>query len=93
MFLIAFFSGTAYLFFCSRIEGGLRRMIICSCSVLSDKQVRTALAAPTPPRTPCQVHRHLGCEPQCGRCVRSMREIMDKARLETAAATLGAKVA
>ena len=68
-------------------------MIICSCSVLSDKQVRDALDAPNPPRTPCQVHRCLGCEPQCGRCVRSMREIIDRARMETAAGTRGAKVA
>jgi bacterioferritin-associated ferredoxin len=93
MFFIAFFSGTAYLFFSFRIEGELRRMIICSCRVLSDKQVRNALAAPSPPRTPCQVHRHLGSEPECGHCVRSMREIIEKARLETPAATLGAKVA
>lgn len=68
-------------------------MIICSCSVLSDKQVRTALDASNPPRTPCQVHRHLGCEPQCGRCVRSMRELINRARQETAAETLEAKVA
>ncbi len=68
-------------------------MIICSCSVLSDKQVRDALATPNAPRTPCQVHRHLGCEPQCGHCVRSMREIIDRARLETPADTRGAKVA
>jgi bacterioferritin-associated ferredoxin len=68
-------------------------MIICSCTVLSDKQVSAALDSPNPPRTPCQVHRHLGCEPQCGRCVRSMREIINRARLKTAAGALGAKVA
>ncbi len=68
-------------------------MIICSCSVLSDKQVRATLDSPNPPRTPCQVHRLLGCEPQCGRCVRSMREIIERTRLETPAETLGAKVA
>ncbi len=68
-------------------------MIICSCSVLSDKQVREALDSLNPPRTPCQVHRHLGCEPQCGHCVRSMREIINKARLKTAAHTSGSKVA
>jgi len=68
-------------------------MIICSCSVLSDKQVRAALDSPNPPRTPCQVHRHLGREPECGRCVRSMRQIMDKARLEMPAETLGIKIA
>ncbi len=68
-------------------------MIICSCNVLSDKEVRTALAAPTPPRTPAQVHRHLGCKPECGRCVRSMREIIERTRLETPAGALGSKVA
>ncbi len=68
-------------------------MIICSCSVLSDNQVRAALDTPNPPRTPCQVHRHLGCEPQCGRCVRSMRDIMDKARQETAAEKSDVKAA
>ncbi len=68
-------------------------MIICSCSVLSDKQVRAALEAPNPPRTPCQVHRCLGCEPQCGRCVRSMRELIERARLETATDAPSAKVA
>ncbi len=68
-------------------------MIICSCSVLSDKQVLTALGSPNPPRTPCQVHRHLGCEPQCGRCVRSMREIIERTRLETVTEKLSAKVA
>ncbi len=67
-------------------------MIICSCSVLSDKQVSAALDSPNPPRTPCQVHRHLGCEPQCGRCVRSMREVINRG-LKTAASALGAKVA
>ena len=68
-------------------------MIICSCSVLSDKQVRAVLDSPNPPRTPCQVHRHLGCEPQCGRCVRSMREIINRAHVKTVAGTLAAKAA
>jgi bacterioferritin-associated ferredoxin len=68
-------------------------MIICSCSVLSDRQVREALDAPNPPRTPCQIHRHLGCEPQCGHCVRSMRQIIDEAKGASAAQALPAKVA
>jgi len=53
-------------------------MILCSCNVLSDHQVREVLTSPNPPRTPCQVHRHLGCTAQCGRCARSMRELMDR---------------
>jgi bacterioferritin-associated ferredoxin len=61
-------------------------MIVCSCNVLTDHAVREALSSPTPPQTPSQVHRHLGCKAQCGRCVRTMREIMDEAKPEHPAA-------
>jgi bacterioferritin-associated ferredoxin len=54
-------------------------MILCSCNVISDNDVREALASPNPPRSPSQVHRHLGCKAQCGRCVRSLREVMEEA--------------
>jgi bacterioferritin-associated ferredoxin len=53
-------------------------MILCSCNVISDNDVREALESPNPPRTPSQVHRHLGCKAQCGRCVRSLREVMEE---------------
>ncbi len=68
-------------------------MIICSCNVLSDKQVRNALAGQNPPRTPAQVYRQLGCKPQCGSCVCSMRKIFDEARPESPAQEPAAKVA
>jgi bacterioferritin-associated ferredoxin len=54
-------------------------MILCSCNVITDSAVRETLASPNPPRTPSQVHRHLGCKAQCGRCVRSMRKLLDDA--------------
>ncbi len=54
-------------------------MILCSCNVISDNAVRESLASPNPPRTPSQVHRHLGCKAQCGRCVRSIREMLGQA--------------
>jgi bacterioferritin-associated ferredoxin len=57
-------------------------MIVCSCNVLTDRAVREALSSAAPPQTPSQVHRHLGCKAQCGRCVRTMREIMEEARPE-----------
>jgi bacterioferritin-associated ferredoxin len=53
-------------------------MIVCSCNVLSDSDVRTAVAASTP-RTAGQVYGCLGCSPQCGRCARTIRGIMDEA--------------
>ncbi|ADP70901.1 BFD domain protein (2Fe-2S)-binding domain protein [Rhodomicrobium vannielii ATCC 17100] len=57
-------------------------MIICSCNVLSDEAVRSAMSSPNPPRTPCQVHRHFGCTAKCGRCTRSLRDAMDDGRAE-----------
>jgi bacterioferritin-associated ferredoxin len=53
-------------------------MILCSCNVLTCHAVREVLGGPNPPRTPAQVHRHLGCKPQCGRCLLSIREILDE---------------
>lgn len=55
-------------------------MIVCSCNVLSDCDVKACLAdGPACPRTPAQVYRCLGCSPNCGRCARSIRAIMDAA--------------
>jgi bacterioferritin-associated ferredoxin len=53
-------------------------MIVCSCNVLSDHDVRNALTAQSP-RTPGQVYGCLGCGAQCGRCARTIRRIMDEA--------------
>jgi bacterioferritin-associated ferredoxin len=54
-------------------------MIICSCNVLSDHEVRAALAGAASPRTPGQVYGCLGCSAQCGRCARTIKRIMDEA--------------
>ena len=55
-------------------------MIICSCNVLSDQQVRTAVsAADTRPRSISQVYYCLGCSARCGRCTRAIKRIMDEA--------------
>jgi len=55
-------------------------MIICSCNVLSDDEVRTAVAgSDLPSRTAGQVYGCLGCSPQCGRCARTIKRIMDEA--------------
>ncbi|MBI5910933.1 MAG: (2Fe-2S)-binding protein [Betaproteobacteria bacterium] len=53
-------------------------MIVCSCNVLSDHEVRSAVHTAAP-RTTCQVYGCLGCSAQCGRCARSIRKIMDEA--------------
>lgn len=63
-------------------------MIVCSCNILSDGQVRDCLApGPGCPRTPAQVYACLGCSAKCGSCARTIRSIMQKALLEAGAET------
>lgn len=56
-------------------------MIICSCNVLSDKQLREAAkemrADPNGKLpTPGAVFRHLGCRPRCGGCFPGVIDII-----------------
>ena len=53
-------------------------MIICSCNVLSDHEVRSAVDMAAP-RTTGEVYGCLGCSAKCGRCARTIRRIMDEA--------------
>lgn len=54
-------------------------MIVCSCNVLSDHEVRTVVGTATC-RNPSYVHGCLGCRVQCGRCAQTIRKIMDELR-------------
>jgi bacterioferritin-associated ferredoxin len=55
-------------------------MIVCSCNVFSDHDVRSAVnSAEDRPVTCGQVYGCLGCSAQCGRCARTIRKIMDEA--------------
>jgi bacterioferritin-associated ferredoxin len=55
-------------------------MIVCSCNVLSDHDVRSAVTATDAlPRTASQVYGCLGCSAECGRCARTIRKIIDEA--------------
>ncbi|MBI5111385.1 MAG: (2Fe-2S)-binding protein [Rhodovulum sp.] len=53
-------------------------MIVCSCNVLSDRQIREVMSEQAP-RMTSQVYGCLGCSAQCGRCARTIRRIMDQA--------------
>jgi bacterioferritin-associated ferredoxin len=53
-------------------------MIICSCNVLSDQEVRVALATSKRVRTISRLFRYLGCRPGCGRCAQSIKGIIDE---------------
>jgi bacterioferritin-associated ferredoxin len=55
-------------------------MIVCSCNVFTDHDVRSTLSSNgNVPRTTGQVYHCLGCSAQCGRCARTIRRIMDEA--------------
>ena len=54
-------------------------MIVCSCNVLSDHALRTAVAGTEKPSRVSQMYACLGCKVQCGRCARAIRRIIDEA--------------
>jgi bacterioferritin-associated ferredoxin len=55
-------------------------MIVCSCNVLSDGDVRDAVKASEDlPRNAKQVYGCLGCSAECGRCARTIKTIIDEA--------------
>ena len=55
-------------------------MIVCSCNVISDQEVRTAVGQNSAAGSTSQVYRGLGREAECGRCAGSIRKIMDEMR-------------
>jgi len=52
-------------------------MIVCSCNVLSDHEVRSVVSTATH-RTPSHVYGCLGCRVQCGRCAYTIRKIVEE---------------
>jgi len=55
-------------------------MIVCSCNVLSDHDVRDAVkSAEGLPRSAKQLYGCLGCSAECGRCARTIKGIIDEA--------------
>ena len=49
-------------------------MYVCICNVLKDKDVQRAIAAGA--RTVFDVYTFHGCEPNCGRCMPTMQEML-----------------
>lgn len=50
-------------------------MIVCSCNVISDSDVRCAVLAGGA-RTVGSIYRGAGKAPRCGRCIPTMREML-----------------
>lgn len=52
-------------------------MIVCSCNRITDRDVRAVVTdGLRPVTTPAKVYRAMGCQPKCGRCADSIRDIM-----------------
>jgi len=54
-------------------------MIVCSCNVFSDADVRAVLANASAPPRMSRVYASLGCAARCGRCVQTIKSLMDDA--------------
>jgi len=55
-------------------------MIVCSCNVLSDDDIRAAVAeSDDAVRHAKQIYGCLGCSAECGRCARTIKTIIEEA--------------
>src|SRR4029077_17209267 len=53
-------------------------MIVCSCNVFSDHQVRSVVSKEARRPRMSEVYSCLGCSAQCGRCTHAIKRIMDE---------------
>jgi bacterioferritin-associated ferredoxin len=53
-------------------------MIVCSCNVFSDHQLRSTLANAAQRPRMSQIYGELGSSAQCGRCAHTIKRIMDE---------------
>ena len=51
-------------------------MIVCSCNVISDREIRNAAFAAHAPAGMTEVYRRLGRTPGCGRCKHSIKDLV-----------------
>ncbi|MGP0059130.1 MAG: bacterioferritin-associated ferredoxin [Beijerinckiaceae bacterium] len=58
-------------------------MIVCSCNVISESEIKASLQDEACPRTPAAIYRCLGCSPHCGRCFATVRMIISEALAES----------
>jgi bacterioferritin-associated ferredoxin len=56
-------------------------MIVCSCNVISDHDVRLAVSTAEDdlPRSAKRIYDCLGCSAECGRCARTIKTIIEDA--------------
>jgi bacterioferritin-associated ferredoxin len=54
-------------------------MIVCSCNVLTDVDIRASIATLNGPRRVCDVYASLGCAAKCGGCAGTICALLSEA--------------
>jgi bacterioferritin-associated ferredoxin len=54
-------------------------MIVCSCNVLTDVDIRASIATLDGPRRVCDVYAALGCAAKCGGCATTICALISEA--------------
>jgi bacterioferritin-associated ferredoxin len=54
-------------------------MIVCSCNVLTDLDIRASIATLDGPRRVCDVYASLGCTAKCGGCAGTICALISEA--------------
>ena len=54
-------------------------MIVCSCNVLTDVDIRASIATLNGPRRVCDVYASLGCAAKCGGCAGTICALISEA--------------
>jgi bacterioferritin-associated ferredoxin len=54
-------------------------MIVCSCNVLTDVEIRASIATLKGPRRVCEVYASLGCTAKCGGCAGTICALISEA--------------
>jgi bacterioferritin-associated ferredoxin len=55
-------------------------MIVCSCNVLTDVDIRASIATLDGPRRVCDVYASLGCAAKCGGCAGTICALISEAK-------------
>jgi bacterioferritin-associated ferredoxin len=55
-------------------------MIVCSCNVLTDVDIRASIATLNGPRRVCDVYASLGCAAKCGGCAGAICALLTEAK-------------
>ncbi|WP_207478190.1 (2Fe-2S)-binding protein [Arenibaculum pallidiluteum] len=66
-------------------------MYVCICNAFTERQVRTALDQGV--RSPAGVFRARKCAPQCGKCVPTLRQMVDRHQAQSVDAELALPLA